>query len=417
MLPYAWSGRFCSSRSLACVEPVPGSVRSSVVRSPAAPPASARPSASDEPDGDDRPPVARAEPSEVIQGTRHDRSFSGSNWRREPRSCDRRRGRQGAPPRVSPRLSQPVSEPRELEARADAELAVRVAEVQLDGLLGHEQALGDRAVRELLRRGEVADAPLGRGERLGPVSSSRGGRPPPAVSSARACSASAWAPQLSGELHRSRSVSRPSRRCLRRVCSRPSAAARAPARAAAGDGSSTVTASSSRARPSSPPIAAAAVRSERPSAPGAPTCRASATCSRASARGLLGLAERRQRGRGVGAPVARPAQPERFAPLAAAEQVGHAVADVALRDPQPAAARQVLVQEQAVLGLPERAAPLEAAAAASRSPRSSSTAVATAPSWGSTEWRPSTARARGRPRPARRRARRAPARSPRAGRG
>src|SRR4051812_5967333 len=53
----------------------------------------------------------------------------------------------------------------QLSARADAELAVGRAEVTLDGLLGHEQRLGDLAVAEALRR-QVGDAELRRRQRL-----------------------------------------------------------------------------------------------------------------------------------------------------------------------------------------------------------------------------------------------------------
>src|SRR5918993_1967882 len=54
---------------------------------------------------------------------------------------------------------------RQLAARADAELAVRVAEVHLDRLRRHVEDLGDLAVR-LAGGGQVDDAALARGERL-----------------------------------------------------------------------------------------------------------------------------------------------------------------------------------------------------------------------------------------------------------
>src|ERR1700754_4632485 len=53
----------------------------------------------------------------------------------------------------------------QLAARADAELAVGVAEVDLDRLRGDEQLLGDVAVGAAVG-GEAGDAPLAGGQRL-----------------------------------------------------------------------------------------------------------------------------------------------------------------------------------------------------------------------------------------------------------
>src|SRR5262245_9633542 len=76
------------------------------------------------------------------------------------------RGRgKGWVPRVSPSLCGSRGDGlghhvRELETRPYAELAVGARQVQLHGLLGDEERLGDLAVRHVLS-GEVAYAPLG----------------------------------------------------------------------------------------------------------------------------------------------------------------------------------------------------------------------------------------------------------------
>ncbi len=89
----------------------------------------------------------------------------------------------------------------ELAARADPELAVRGAEVPLDGLLGHEQPLGDLAVAEPSRR-EPRDARWAAVSAAAPVSCARRGRAPVATSRSRACAASTVAPQRSASLER-----------------------------------------------------------------------------------------------------------------------------------------------------------------------------------------------------------------------
>src|ERR687896_2005806 len=65
----------------------------------------------------------------------------------------------------------------ELGARADAELAVCVTEVRLDGLLGDEQSLGDLRVGQALG-GHRRDAPLAGRQRLG-AQQARTARAPP----------------------------------------------------------------------------------------------------------------------------------------------------------------------------------------------------------------------------------------------
>src|SRR5688572_25598397 len=54
---------------------------------------------------------------------------------------------------------------RELPARVDPELAVRVAEMHLDGLDGHEERLGDLRIARSAGR-ELHDPPLARRQRV-----------------------------------------------------------------------------------------------------------------------------------------------------------------------------------------------------------------------------------------------------------
>src|SRR5919197_2279335 len=68
--------------------------------------------------------------------------------------------------RTAATLVRALQHPRQLLARADAELPVDVLEMALDRLLGHEEGLRDLAVRKSLG-GERGDAALADRERVG----------------------------------------------------------------------------------------------------------------------------------------------------------------------------------------------------------------------------------------------------------
>ena len=143
---------------------------------------------------------------------------------------------------------------RELAARADAELAVGVAEVHLDGLDGHEQRLRDLGVARPAGR-EVDDPPLARRQRVRARSSSgRRSFAPVTRSSSRARSAVATSPPAAARSSARRSGSRAALRSPRRRSARAELDQR-DGRARAGRASARAARPPSRrcARPASPP--------------------------------------------------------------------------------------------------------------------------------------------------------------------
>ena len=91
--------------------------------------------------------------------------------------------------------------PGQLRAAADVELAVRVAEVPLDGLDGDEQGVGDLPVA-LAGGGELGDAALAGSEPVGGMVAGAGARPPASRSSSRALLGEGAGPDGLGERER-----------------------------------------------------------------------------------------------------------------------------------------------------------------------------------------------------------------------
>jgi hypothetical protein len=85
---------------------------------------------------------------------------------------------------------------RQIAARGDVKLGVRVAEVRVDGLGGDEQRLRDLAIGETVDR-ESRDPQFTRGEGVPTAGriASRRGLAPVVISSSRACAAIRRAPQ------------------------------------------------------------------------------------------------------------------------------------------------------------------------------------------------------------------------------
>ena len=208
-----------------------------------------------------------------------------------PSFPDPLRGRSRRRPSACPPAALGRQRPRQLAARADPELAVGVAEVDLDGLRRHEERLGDRrgsscppAARSATRRSLAVSE-------LHAAAARRGaGATPAACSSVRTCSASGAAPHTLGQLERAaQRLARVGRAAGRRRSAGRARPAPWRARAAPASPSSTSTASCELLEALvAPERARARAAPGRPSG-GAPQARASSSSRRASSSASRGV--------------------------------------------------------------------------------------------------------------------------------
>lgn len=177
----------------------------------------------------------------------------------------------------------------ELLAGGDGEFLVGVGEVPFDGAGGDEQVLGDVAVGQA-GGGELGDAALAGCQRVEPAQDEPPGSSPAVMSSVRARSVSASAPQRWARSSACRRISRLSARCPARSRAAPRWAMARACYSRASEPSSTRTASMPRFPPSARPAARRATRSRAgrgmPGRARPPRSRACRTRS-AERRGLL----------------------------------------------------------------------------------------------------------------------------------